>query len=220
MRVHDVEIVPAGTDDGSAIVLPCIEDDEARRFFFGPLLASASAHRHPHNLYRKVRHMASRRWATGDEMAYVRDKRPDLWACIVRERCEQKARANQSRTRNKRDSSPPRGAPDDQNQTAPAGGDGACIADKDMVGDLCLIEVTVRIVDYLAAHALRPLGRVVPVRAPKRSWPEIEPLIAEWAATRDAALLSTIATTTATEGPIRKRRRKQPYPLASLAPIV
>ena len=214
MRVHDVEIALAGTDGASVIVLPCIEDDEARRFFFGPLLASASAHRHPHNLYRKVRHMASRRLATDDEVAHVRDKRPDVWACVVRERCEQKARSNRSRMRARRerahDSSPPRDADDGSEADA-----AAFIADGGAVGGLCLIEVTARLVEYMAAHVVRPLGDAASSRPPKRLWPEIEPSIAEWAAVRDAAFLSAVD---AHDEPTRKRRRrrKQSRPLASL----
>jgi hypothetical protein len=80
--VDDATKSPRGT-----ALLPCLEDDDGSRHFFGPLLVSESKlGRSHHYYYSKIRHLAKRRPATSIEMAFVKKRHPDLWERIVRER--------------------------------------------------------------------------------------------------------------------------------------
>lgn len=89
MNVGDI-IVPlvdatTGRPRGT-IALPCLDADDGTRYFFGPLLVRASGVKRAQSLYRKIRHMATRRIATDAEMTIVRRRRPDLWEAVMHER--------------------------------------------------------------------------------------------------------------------------------------
>jgi len=85
-----------------AITFACMEDDDGKRYFFGPLLLRATRWRLAQNLYRAVSGMGERRLMTPSEIERLSTQEPGLWARIMVERARQLETATSAARRKRR----------------------------------------------------------------------------------------------------------------------